>query len=704
MLKNSSTPNQKKQITHPSDDNFFTTKLLMAFNNPESKPESTSLPDHAQLNNVKSSLSAVKKLWQAPEEESQPNNNGESSKQTDLVNQLVPDLARTHGELAASLKQQGKLEEAIAHYRQAIDLSTQGNSVFSGELVEDKTEEAEETEEIPPQEQEEEQLPDSPPANYPQIAAPKTNQAVEVYLQQAQAHYNHKEWSQTIEACKSALAIDENTAEAYKWWGNALQAQGSDREAMGYYGKALEIAPNLATVYVNVGNLFAKDKQWEQAIDYYEQALELEPNLAIAHRNLAKTLAKMGKTQEAAICRYQALSLEPEEAKAQDHFRLGEEMWELGLISESTACYRRAIRSEPNWAKAYEKLADALIRQGEVKEGQSYAQKAKELQQQAVATRSSALTLHGGTHTALAQSPSQNYPQENQAQRLLDQAQNSLNQAQTAIIQAQGAIKYLQNHPTSHGNSTGIAKHLNGSQVAQNQALPPAKDPQIEQYIKKAMLNPESAEIQADLGSLYAQKQDWNKAIACYQKALALDPKLARVHRNLAKVFSQAGKEAEATKSWYEALRLEPKAVNAQQHLSVGNSLVNYQQLDKAVVCYQNAIKLQPNLSEAYHRWGEILLKQGNGNKAVAVYRHGVKHNPTDLVCWYRLAEIYQTQKDWQKAMNCYQQLLKLQPRSPQLHNNYGKLLLQLNQIEEAEKHLRQAIILGESTKLSSRK
>ena len=135
MLKNSSTPNQKKQITHPSDDNFFTTKLLMAFNNPESKPESTSLPDHTQLTNVKSSLSAVKKLWQAPEEESQPNNNSESSKQTDLVTQLVPDLARTHGELAASLKKQGKLEEAIAHYRQAIDLSTQGNSVFSGELV-----------------------------------------------------------------------------------------------------------------------------------------------------------------------------------------------------------------------------------------------------------------------------------------------------------------------------------------------------------------------------------------------------------------------------------------------------------------------------------------------------------------------------------------------------------------------------------------
>ena len=295
---------------------------------------------------------------------------------------LIQELAQTHKQLASQLRQEGRFSEAIAHYREAIQLYTASHShsrVLSGELVEGEnyTEVQEvalvkytETGAISPASPSQSHF--LPPGNH-------SSKIVELYLKQAQGFYRQKQWQKAIEACKSALEIIPETAEAYKWWGNVLEAQGKDMDALGYYAKALQFDPQLAPVYVNLGNITARKQQWQEAIDYYRQAIEIDAQLAVAYRNLGKVLLRIGQQQEAFELRYQALNLEPNKATAQEHFEVGNYLWQKGWANEAITCYRRAVRFAPEWIEAYEQLGDSLIRQGQWQEGSKYMQKAREL-------------------------------------------------------------------------------------------------------------------------------------------------------------------------------------------------------------------------------------------------------------------------------------------------------------------------------------
>ena len=506
--------------------------------------------------------------------------------------------AAQHHQIAEQKKQQGEFQEAIEHYRQAIELG-KNNDVQSMIEQENKIEKT---------------TVSTASANVPKVA--------QIYLQQAEAFYDQGKCPQAIKACQDALDVVPELVDAYKLWGNALLKQGQPIEAMGYYAKMLELEPDSAIARVNLGTVYAKQQKWQEALEYYQEALEFDSQCASAYRNLARVWTKLGQSEEALKYRYQAVDLEPETVSAQEHLQLGEQLWQQGWTTEAIVCYRRAIRMAPELPEAYKKLGDALIRLGEHHEGVDYLQRGQ-------------------------------------------------------------ALNSKKSIPEKESSSASPAQMT------------------ISQYMQKAMENPNSAAIQADLGSLYAQQQEWNQAIACYKKALALDNTIVQVHRNLAKVFSKVGKEAEATDFWYRSLKLEPEGLEGNQCLSLGNSLAKQGKTQEAVFCWQQAIKLQPGLKEAYHHLGEVLEKQENFAQAVEVYQRGLQSDSSDAVCWYRLAEIYQTQKDWQKVVSCYQQLVKLKPNSAQIHDNFGNILLQLNQLEEAEKFFRRSIELNKS-KVSS--
>ena len=518
--------------------------------------------------------------------------------------------AAQHHQIAEQKKQQGEFQEAIEHYRQAIELG-KNNDVQSMIEQENNIEKT---------------TVSTASANVPKVA--------QIYLQQAEAFYDQGKCGQAIKACQDALDVVPELVDAYKLWGNALLKQGQPIEAMGYYAKMLELEPDSAIARVNLGTVYAKQQKWQEALEYYQEALEFDSQCASAYRNLARVWTKLGQSEEALKYRYQAVDLEPETVSAGEHLQLGEQLWQQGWTTEAIVCYRRAIRMAPELPEAYQKLGDALIRRGEWQEGVDYLQRGQKLH----STRS----LSGKTSSSAALSPA-SVP------------------GTTSPSPAQGMIA---------------------------------------QYMQKAFENPDSAAIQADLGSLHAQQQEWNQAIACYKKALALDDTIVQVHRNLAKVFFKVGKEAEAADSWYRALQLEPEGLDGKQCLSLGNSLVKQGKTQEAIFCWQQAIKLQPSLKEAYHRLGEVLEKQENFAKAVSVYEQGLQSDSSDALCWYRLAEIYQMEKDWEKVIACYQQLIKLKPNSAQIHNNFGNILLQLNQLEDAEKFFRQSIELNKSKRV----
>ena len=216
----------------------------------------------------------------------------------------------------------------------------------------------------------------------------------------------------------------------------------------------------------------------------------------------------------------------------------------------------------------------------------------------------------------------------------------------------------------------------------------------IEKYTKLIAENPDKEELHADLGSIYAQKQQWQEASDCYERAIKINPKFAGAYRNLARVFQQIGNEAKATESWYEAFSLEPHWAEARQHYSLGNTLWKYKKLGKAISCYRQAIKLKPDFFPAYYSLGKLLTIREKFPQAIAVYRQAVKHNPDNPQFHFCLAQALAQQKQWQQAITQYRKATELDENFAAGYYGLGTVLARQQKWFQASKNYQKAIEL----------
>ena len=478
-------------------------------------------------------------------------------------------------------------------------------------------------------------------------------EAVQLYLMQAEQYCKQKNWQLAIMACQQAVQIDPNLAEAYKIWGNALQKMGDNLRAMGCYAKALEIKPDWEEVHANLGSIYAKEQQWKQAINYYQKAIAINPKFAGAYRNLARVWREVGQPSEAAKCTYLAMILEPDKSSAPEFYNMGNQLWEQGLRTEALTCYRNAIRLKPNYLEAYQKLADTLASLGEWQESSNYYRKVVELK------------------AAIPQSnPQKTVPY------LLPNGVEGM-----APVERRVEIPALPGQPSVEPT---INLEGTGSRVDRREALK-----------QGASINPNSAEFHSQLGSKYAEQQQWSQAIASYKQALRINPQFAAGYRNLARVLTRTGQREESAQCWYRALTLEPNWAKAEEHFNLGNSLLKQGRKEQAVDCYRRAIQLKPDFSGAYARLGELLSSdqpkqilslppQGNS---------GARHS-IDGEQYYRLGQACTANGEWEQAIAHYLRALEFQPNRAQAHHNLADALLKQQRLVEAVSAYNRAIEL----------
>ena len=178
-----------------------------------------------------------------------------------------PNNPRAHYSLGVALGQAGRIEEAIAHYEQALRLK-----------------------------------PDY-----------------------ADAHYNlgnalrkGGKGQDAVEHLEQAIRINPDYAEAHDNLGNVLLQEGKVSDAIAHYEQALRIKPDLAEAHNNLGVALEQAGRVQEAIRHYEQALRIKPDFADAHYNLGNALEKAGRVPEAIQHYKQALRIKPDFTQAQN--------------------------------------------------------------------------------------------------------------------------------------------------------------------------------------------------------------------------------------------------------------------------------------------------------------------------------------------------------------------------------------------------
>jgi tetratricopeptide (TPR) repeat protein len=222
----------------------------------------------------------------------------------DTVNKS-PQNARAHTNLGACLCETGgDIDEAILHYRLAVELD-------------------------------------------PQYALAHHNLGVALYrcsrIDEAQTQY------------RQALAIDPNYADACNSYGLLLENRGAVVQALAYYRKALELKAGSKEAYTNLGNVLHRQGRAAEAVASYRNALQIDPHYAEAHYNLAIVLNGQGRTEEAMAHYGQAIESRPQFYQA--HTGLGTILLEQGKRSAAKRHFRAALRLYPDDFSALNLLA-----------------------------------------------------------------------------------------------------------------------------------------------------------------------------------------------------------------------------------------------------------------------------------------------------------------------------------------------------------
>jgi tetratricopeptide (TPR) repeat protein len=139
---------------------------------------------------------------------------------------------------------------------------------------------------------------------------------------------------------------------------NALLADNRADEAAEHFRQASAGLPDSAGVHNNLGTALAEQGKLSEAAAAFEQALAVEPTSARAHRNLGNVLSSLGRRDDALSHLRRAIELAPGDADA--HYDLGVFFLENNRNDEAATALAAAIAARPGYAEAHNNLGIAL--------------------------------------------------------------------------------------------------------------------------------------------------------------------------------------------------------------------------------------------------------------------------------------------------------------------------------------------------------
>lgn len=537
-------------------------------------------------------------------------------------------------------------------------------------------------------------------------------EVVDIYLQQAQAYCDQKQWDKAAHACQEALQVAPTVAEAYRLLGSVMQKRGTPTDAMGFYAKAITLRPNFPEVYNNLGTIYAGQKHWEQAISYYQKAIDKDANFAPAYLNMAKALGKLGKDDRKNECLATAYRLKPELGTAKDHYQIGQTLEARGRQEEAIGCYQQAIAQDPKFIGAYQRLADLLEEQNDWQAAAVYYRKVMELSASGPSAGDRDADNYGHSDAGNSRAIATNG-------RAIA-AGNAAAQAKIQrLVQASSQKQLLQ---PAEGSS------LAGSYTSRPVNFQPANSQEINSQEIKAEKSPQQSTSSLAISNQSAagQAQALPMIIRRLQRSIQQAPKSATLYRNLAKALDQNNQTKEAAEAWYRSFLLEPSWPKMEQCLELGDVLQQQGNPEGASNCYRQAIRLRPDFQPAYDKLDRLLRSQGNTKAADALLQRRAalrvqenqatqKKNRSDRApavatapkadddsedsaaaqAAHNRGDALRKEESWAAAIAAYTEAVRLNPNFSWSHHSLGDCYKKLGNWLSAVESYRRAIALN---------
>jgi tetratricopeptide (TPR) repeat protein len=222
-------------------------------------------------------------------------------------------------------------------------------------------------------------------------------------------------------------------------------------------------------------------------------------------------------------------------------------------------------------------------------------------------------------------------------------------------------------------NCTNAQATDSGEQYQQAQrAMAAGSYDEAEQaYERLSRLQPNVAEIRANLGLIYFEQRKFEQAVPELRRALKLKPTLTKSATVLAMSLSELGQYSEALPGLERGFRSSDPEIKRMCGLQLERAYTGLKR-------DRDAVEVALQLDRSYSRDPEVLYHNGKifGNFAFLSMRRLQDVAPQSVWKHLALAEAYESRGSDDLAATEYRQVLAMNPTRPGVHYRLGRALL----------------------------
>jgi tetratricopeptide (TPR) repeat protein len=181
----------------------------------------------------------------------------------------------------------------------------------------------------------------------------------------------------------------------------------------------------------------------------------------------------------------------------------------------------------------------------------------------------------------------------------------------------------------------------------------------------------------------------WKNTEKLCRHALRVTRENFPAHAALGAYLLEHGKIEEAKSELAETIRLNPQHASA--HYLLGGQLARERKFDEAREHLEDAIRAHPTFVEAYIELADIANAQGQGQAGLGHALKALSFASHSSDAHFSAGASLLLQQKFAEALPHYEAAVKEKPGFAEAELDWGKALLQLGRLKEAETHLRRA-------------
>ncbi len=208
-------------------------------------------------------------------------------------------------------------------------------------------------------------------------------------------------------------------------------------------------------------------------------------------------------------------------------------------------------------------------------------------------------------------------------------------------------------------------------------------------------INPDCALCFYNIGNSLFVRQQYKKAVFCWQKTAQLEPTHPQINFRIAQAYWMDGDISNARKYFLAELKKNP--ADKDVLLDFGIFLMQNGHIEQAQEKFNRMLELDGDCASAHFYLGEIAFNERNYTKAVELFRLAIEGNPALQGPRYRLALCLLADNLPQKALPYLASELQLEPENPSVLLSMASIFLQFNELDFATKCLIKTLELDNS-------